>query len=209
VSHSTYRVDEDLFSYNKDSDQWVCVRGNRTVSRKTRTMKKQDRADFTYHEYTFAKEECVGCPLRAECIKKAKGKAKKLTVGTNAADYYEHSQWAKTDAFIEEYKKRAPIEGKNGEMKCFHGLDRAIGYGLDSVTVQAKMTAIAVTLKKIASSMVAKDTEPILDDPGIPAPKTQKEEEMQAVDTSVSVICTLYFVIFAGICVHFCDCSEI
>ena len=74
------------------------------------------------------------------------GKAKKLRVGENAAEHYEHSQWARTDEFIEEYKKRAPIEGKNGELKCHHGLARAIGYGLPSVTTPAKLTAIAVNL---------------------------------------------------------------
>jgi len=194
VSHSTYRVDETLYSYNKDIDQWICVRGNRTAAKKTNTSKRKDGSINTYYEYTFEKEECEGCPLRGECIKKAKGKAKKLGVGTNAAEYFEHSQWAKTDAFIEEYKKRAPIEGKNGEMKCFHGLDRAIGFGLESVNVQAKLTAIAVNLKKVASVIAAKDTEPILDSPGIPVPEAQKVEEMQVVDAPVSVDCTLYFV---------------
>ena len=196
VSHSAYRIDESLFSYNKDSDQWVCVRGNRTVSRKTRTRKKKDRADVTYHEYSFNGDECAGCPLREECIKKAKGKAKKLVVGANTAEYYEHSQWAQTDEFIEEYKKRAPIEGKNGEMKCFHGLDRAYGFDLGSVTVQAKLTAIAVNLKKIANALAAEDTEPIIDGLGIPAPEAQKAGGMQAVDASVSVNNALYFVFF-------------
>ena len=196
VSHSTYRIDEDLFSYNKDSDQWVCSRGNRTVAKKTKTSKRKDGSSNTYHEYTFAKGECEGCPLREGCMKKAKGKAKKLSVGTNAAEYFEHSQWAKTDDFIEEYKKRAQIEGKNGEMKCFHGLDRAIGFGLKSVTVQAKLTAIAVNLKKIASAIAAKDTEPIMDDPGITAPETQKAGEIGVVDSSVSVDYAIYFVFF-------------
>jgi len=80
VSHSTYRINEEFFSYNKDSDQWFCVQGNRTVSKKTRIQNKKDREKWTYHEYTFAKEECENCPRRADCIKKSKTKAKKLTV---------------------------------------------------------------------------------------------------------------------------------
>ena len=151
VSASSYHVDEGLYSYNKDSDQWVCSRGNRTVSKKIVTTKRKDGGVYIFHEYVFDKGGCVMCPLRDECIKKAKGKAKKLRVGENAGEYYEHSQWAKTDEFIEEYKKRAPIEGKNGEMKCHHGLARANGYGLSSVTIQAKLTAIAVNLKRIAA----------------------------------------------------------
>ena len=35
-------------------------------------------------------------------------------------------------------------------MKRFHGLARAKWYGLESVSKQAKLTAIAVNLKKIA-----------------------------------------------------------
>ena len=31
VSASTYKIDEEMFSYNKDSDQWFCVMGNETV----------------------------------------------------------------------------------------------------------------------------------------------------------------------------------
>ncbi len=36
-------------------------------------------------------------------------------------------------------------------MKRFHGLARARGYGLRAVTIQAKLTAIAVNLKRIAA----------------------------------------------------------
>ena len=36
-------------------------------------------------------------------------------------------------------------------MKNFHGLNRARGYGLKSMSTQAKLTAIAVNLKRIAS----------------------------------------------------------
>jgi hypothetical protein len=49
------------------------------------------------------------------------------------------------------YRKRASHEWKNGEMKRFHGLDRARGYGLKSVSMQAKLTALAVNLKRIAA----------------------------------------------------------
>ena len=197
VSHSAYRIDEDLYSYNKDSDQWVCVRGNRTVSRKTVKSNRKDRGETTNYKYTFDKAECAGCPLREECIKKAGTKAKILMVGTNTAEYYEHSQWAKTDEFIEEYKKRAPIEGKNGEMKCFHGLDRAYGFGLGSVTVQAKLTAIAVNLKKIANALATEDTEPIVGGVGIIAPKSQETGETTVEDASVLPIFLFYFTFFS------------
>ena len=61
-----------------------------------------------------------------------------------------HQHIKKTEEFKKEYRKRARIEGKNAEMKRFHGLTRANGYGLEAVSKQAKLTAIAVNLKKIA-----------------------------------------------------------
>jgi hypothetical protein len=78
-------------------------------------------------------------------------RAKVLKVGIDTAEYYEYSQLAKTDEFKEKYKKRASHEWKNGEMKRFHGLDRARGYGLKSIGMQAKLTALAVNLKRIAA----------------------------------------------------------
>ena len=46
---------------------------------------------------------------------------------------------------------------ENGEMKNFHGLDRARGYGLKSVALQAKLTAYAVNLKRIAAILSSKN----------------------------------------------------
>jgi len=150
VSASSYRIDEELYSYNKDSDRWICVQGNMTMSKKHKVSKRKDIGEYKFYEYTFAKEGCIDCPRREECIKKAKTKSKKLQVSLNTAEYYEHSQWANTEEFKEEYKKRSASEWKNAELKRFHGLDRACGYGLKSVNCQAKLTAISVNLKRIA-----------------------------------------------------------
>ena len=77
--------------------------------------------------------------------------ARKLVVGTSNAELYEHSQFTKSDEFLKRYKVRARIEPKNAEMKRYHGLDRADGYGLQSVRLQAMFTAIAVNLKRMVA----------------------------------------------------------
>ena len=41
-------------------------------------------------------------------------------------------------------------------MKNFHGLDHAHGYSLRSMSTQAKLTAIAVNLKRIAGILFSK-----------------------------------------------------
>ena len=80
---------------------------------------------------------------------KARTIAKKLAIATTTVALYEHSQFTKTEGFLERYKVRARIEPKNAEMKRYHGLDRADGYGLRSVRLQALYTAIAVNLKRM------------------------------------------------------------
>ena len=120
--------------------------GNHTID------KKQGKSSWGQEilKYRFDKVMCKNCPNKVECAGK-KAAVKRLDVGINTADYYEHSQRASTQEFKDKYKKRASHEWKNGEMKRFHGLDRARGYGLKSMSMQAKLTALAVNLKRIAA----------------------------------------------------------
>ena len=163
VSASVYKIDEELFSYNKDSDQWFCFMGNHTVSCK-KTKNKNCRGDiYDQLSYLFKKEQCVECPHRDICMGKSNGKknARKLVVGITAPLFYEKSQEQKKPEFLEKYKKRSAQEWKNGEMKRFHGLSRARGWGLRSMLFQAKLTAIAVNLKRIAA-ITGKETLPVI-----------------------------------------------
>lgn len=149
VSASAYRVNEDYFSYNKDSDEWFCRMGNRTI-RKKHLSRKRNGKPYRSLVYTFDKTACQNCPHRAECMGRASG-GKQFHVSENTAAFYEESQRQKTPEFLEKYKRRACEEWKNAEMKRFHGLARAKGWGLRSMTFQAKFTAIAVNLKRIAN----------------------------------------------------------
>jgi hypothetical protein len=150
LSASVYRIDEECFSYNKDSDQWVCIMGNRTVSKKPVKTKRKGKEQELYR-YRFNRDQCQSCTRRAECMGKATTKARQLRVGINAALFYEISQEQKKPGFLEKYKKRATIEGKNSELKRFHGMRRAQGFGITSVTAQVILTVLAVDLKRIAA----------------------------------------------------------
>lgn len=154
VSASAYKIDEELFSYNKDSDQWFCVMGNKTVSVKSKTRERNGKQEKLL-QYSFERECCRHCPRRTECIGKSKRIAKLMEVSVNTPELYEYSQRTKIQEFVEEYRKRAKIEPKNAELKRFHGLDRAKGYGLRSVRIQAKLTALVVNLKRIAKMVSA------------------------------------------------------
>lgn len=154
VSGSAYRINEELFSYNKDSDQWFCVQGNETVKVKAVTRKRQGEKEKLL-EYTFEREHCRNCPHRSECMGKAKRVSRLLRISVNTPELYEYSQRAKTPEFHAEYRKRAKIEPKNAELKRFHGLNRAKGFGLKSISIQAKLTVLAVNLKRIAKMVSA------------------------------------------------------
>jgi len=147
VSEAVYKMDETKFRYNKDSDQWFCEMGNCTVSKKSTVRKKQGR-EYKYLWYYFEKEKCRNCPIRSECVKGTRV-ARALEISVNTPKYYGYSQREKTEEFKVKYKIRARHEGKNAELKRFHGMDRAKGYGLSSMLIQAKLTALAANLKRI------------------------------------------------------------
>ena len=149
VSASSYKVDEELYSYNKDSDQWFCKYGNET-EKKIKGKQTVRGKEYAFYKYSFKIDQCRSCRYRAECIGRKHTVRKVMQVSANAAEYYEYSQFEKTEEFRTKYKERSGIERKNAEMKRFHGLARAKGYGLRSVSLQAKFTAIAVNLKRIA-----------------------------------------------------------
>ena len=156
VSACAYKIDEDLFSYNKDSDEWFCRKGNRTVRKKQKSIKTGPGKSALRFTYTFDKDVCKDCPCREECMGRASG-GRRLVISENTPAYYQESQRQKKQEFLEKYRKRAAEEWKNAEMKRFHGLARATGWGLRSMTFQAKFTAIAVNLKRIANLIREKE----------------------------------------------------
>ena len=149
ISACAYKVNEELYAYNKDSDEWFCRFGNKTIKKERKTRKK-DGKPYRLFIYVFDKEGCKNCPHRLECMGRASG-GKRFQVSENTPAFYQESQRQKSPEFLEKYKKRAAEEWKNAEMKRFHGLARAKGWGLRSMAFQAKFTAIAVNLKRIAN----------------------------------------------------------
>jgi transposase len=156
VSGSAYHIDENEFSYNKDSDQWFCSQGNETVSRKYYKQKRKNAKNGFYEgfKYSFDLKSCKSCSKHDQCARKSARKI--LSIGMNTNEFYEISQRQKSEVFKEKYKKRASIEGKNAELKGSHGLCRSKGYSLVSMSKQAKLAAIAVNIKRIAAIMIAK-----------------------------------------------------
>lgn len=157
VHEGMYRMDESKYCYNKDSDEWSCHMGNTSEKKKYYRSKNKNSVNG-YREgyrYYFAESQCRHCPNREGCVSK-NAKRKVLRVGLSTARFYELSKEQKEPGWIEKYHNRSSIECKNAEMKRFHGLNRATGYSLSSVSKQSKLTAIAVNLKTIAKLVAQK-----------------------------------------------------
>ncbi|XER07792.1 IS1182 family transposase ISAme2 [Sporomusa rhizae] len=114
VNSCVYKIDESRFTYNKDSDQWFCEMGNNTY--KKVYQKYKNRSNI--YKYHFDKSQCIQCPKLLECAGK-NVKKKILGVGEHNAQYYEHSQFAKTNQFKLKYKKRASHEWEKRRNEAF------------------------------------------------------------------------------------------
>lgn len=101
VSEMAYKINEVLYGYNKDSDEWFCGQGNSTNKKKY--LNKKDRQSVRYY---FEKEKCRNCPFRLECIPIGNTIGKVLEVSVNTLEFYEYSQQQNTAEFREKYKKR-------------------------------------------------------------------------------------------------------
>lgn len=102
VTEMAYRINEERFSYNKDSDEWFCEQGNSTV-KKSYKNSKNGRQSYRYY---FERENCRNCPLRENCIT-GKTVGKVLEVGINTHEFYGYSQEQKSEEFKEKYKNRS------------------------------------------------------------------------------------------------------
>ena len=165
VSATVYRMDRTDFTYNKDSDEWFCKEGNNSISKKkyvkkVKNEKTGEQVTKHYVHYRFDVKKCKSCSSREECIQ-GKEASKRIRLCGHFKLFQKYAQQQQTEEFKEKYKVRARIEAKNAELKRFHRLTRADGYGLRSMQTQVKLTVLAVNMKRIATIIRAK-TEPKL-----------------------------------------------
>lgn len=136
------------FSYNKDSDQWICPAGHATHLR--RRFERQHRGvTSTGHIYSFNPEDCGACPLRQDCFA-SNGRSRTISVtDTDAArDAARQRQGDRAAQRI--YQRRKAIEHKFAELKRFCGQARARYRSLSRVLLQAIMGCVVANAKRMA-----------------------------------------------------------
>lgn len=116
----------------------ICPAGCRTMvwnhNKKTETI-----------TFYFNKNDCGNCKLKEKCTVQ---KRRTITISQHYELLKRAREYNKTDHFKEDMKQRAHIEPKQGEMKRYHGLERAKYWGLPKMNIQATMSAIVVNVKR-------------------------------------------------------------
>ncbi len=130
---------KEHFKYYPEEKKLVCPAGHTTD---TRYWNKNANA-WIYH---FHKSTCKQCPQKSKCTH---GAYRTVSISKDYEIQQEAIRYSKTEEYKEDMKIRAHIEPKQGEMKRFHKLTRAIYRGLERVNIQAIYTALVVNLKRM------------------------------------------------------------
>ena len=98
--------------------------------------------------FFFNKKDCGNCELKKKCTVQ---ESRTIAISEHYELLKRAREYNKTDDFKEDMKQRAHIEPKQGEMKRYHGLQRAKYWGLPKMNIQATISAIVVNVKRLVT----------------------------------------------------------
>lgn len=141
TSHDKGEFPKEMFKLDDENGVLTCPAGMTT------TVHYYNKGTKSY-VYYFSKEQCGECSHNKKCTK---APFRTVSIHEDFAIQQEAREYNATEDYKEDMKIRAHIEPKNAEMKRFHGLKRAIYWGLERVNIQAIYTAIVVNLKRMVT----------------------------------------------------------
>ena len=138
VDNDNFKYDKVNFKYNPDTDSYICPEGkvlNLHSSTETKT--------------TYKCKDCMKCPVKSECSKKAK--SKQLTRGKHEHLIEKNRAELISDEGRKEYQKRMhTVEPVFGNIKFNLGSWQFLLRGLSKVKGEFNLMCIAHNIKKIA-----------------------------------------------------------
>ena len=141
---------DDLFSYNKDADRYICPMG--VMSARGREVGKSSSPNSNRAvQYRWSHRKCQICKVREECI--GSSTRKSIDIRIISDEHKEQIAFQNTSEFKLLSKERYKIEAKNAELKNAHGYARAESYGLSAMEMQGAVTLFVVNLKRIMKLM--------------------------------------------------------
>lgn len=133
------------FTVDWERRRATCPRGRESIQWKERVDVRGNDSIYI----RFAKADCGPCPCRAQCTKAAR-----RSIAIRPRAQYEALQERRarqeTDAFSEEYARRAGIEGTISQGVRAFGLRRAKYIGAAKTHLQHVLTAAAVDFVRVA-----------------------------------------------------------
>jgi transposase len=137
--HSGYAAAD--FRFDWQAKQATCPQGARSVHWTERT----DRSGRAVVAVQFASKTCRQCAVRAQCTRAAK-MPRQVTVRPQGAHeaLQQARRYQQTEAFRQEYKRRAGIEGTISQAVRAFGLRQARYIGLAKTHLQELGTAVAL-----------------------------------------------------------------
>lgn len=139
---------DNLF-YNPETDTYYCPMGQ--AMRKTRTYESQTKNGFTQEIHRYQAQNCRGCPLRGSCHK-AKGN-RIIERNHNLIRFKEKAKnLLLSEEGIAHRKRRCwDVEAVFGNIKQNMGFKRFMLRGMEKVTTEIGLIAMAHNLKKFSA----------------------------------------------------------
>lgn len=140
-----YKNTREGFTYNKDKEQYECIRGNKAILPFKKFAKSHDGS--TMKVFRSSSKDCRSCPLRSECIGKSDFKA--ITESTDKPLYDEMHERLKTQkAKRLKIQRSSTVEPVLGTLINFRGMKRIWTRGIKNANKFMLGAAIAYNLKK-------------------------------------------------------------
>ena len=139
VDNDNFKYDKVNFKYNSETDSYICPEG-KLLHLSTSTEEKS----------TYKCKECMECPVKSECAKKAK--YKQLSRGEHEHLIEKNRANLISDEGRKDYQKRMhTVEPVFGNIKFNLGFRQFLVRGLTKVNGEFNLMCIAHNIKKIAT----------------------------------------------------------
>jgi len=142
--HGTYKGGPKGFVYHKEEDYYECPQGKTIPFKKvfldyrTQTKKK---------EYRSSSKLCKDCPIKIQCLKKAK--EKRITVTYYREEYERNNKRVNSkQGRSMKGKRQSTVEPVFGTLTQFMGLRKINTLGIKQANKVMHLSAIAYNLKK-------------------------------------------------------------
>lgn len=137
------------FTLDAQREELTCPNGEKT---RRRTYCEDENG----WRFSFAAQQCAGCPLRSQCLQKPEQQSGRTILKNDyEAEYQRARAKAQTPEYARTRKEHPKIERKLGEMARWHRTRHARYWGQAKTKVQSLLTAIVVNVKRIVHLLAA------------------------------------------------------